>query len=100
MNVTEFNCFVVSKCTAVISYLRPEFKFRAKIEIAFYQMLAIKSWSNELQKFLDQKPSHISAPKNEKIAFKIRNQNITNDDKVSTPSRSSIVCTGTVVNTL
>ena len=29
--------------TAVIRYLRPEFKFSAKIEMAFSQMLAIRS---------------------------------------------------------
>ena len=35
-------------------------KFPAKIEMAFSQMLAIRSWSNELQYFLDKKPSHIN----------------------------------------
>ena len=29
--------------TAVIKYLRPGFKFRAKIEMAFSQMIAIRS---------------------------------------------------------
>ena len=33
----------------VIRELQPEFKFPAKIETAFSQMLAIRSWSNEIQ---------------------------------------------------
>ena len=45
-----WNGFVIELIhTAVIGQLRPEFKFPAKIEIAFSQMLAIRSWSNELQ---------------------------------------------------
>ena len=41
--------FILYSGTAVIRYLRPEFKFPAKIEMAFSQMLAIRSSSNELQ---------------------------------------------------
>ena len=35
--------------TVVIRQLRPEFKFPTIIEMAFSQMLAIRSWFNELQ---------------------------------------------------
>ena len=40
--------------TAVMRWLRPEFKYPVKIEMAFYQMLAIRSWSKELQQFIDK----------------------------------------------
>ena len=36
-------------CTAVIRLLRPEFKFPAKIEITFSQMLAIRLGCDQLQ---------------------------------------------------
>ena len=37
--------------------------------MAFSQMLAIRSQSNELQQFLDKKPSHINTKKNKKLAL-------------------------------
>jgi hypothetical protein len=47
LNVLEteewFRIFTAFGLTAVIRYLRLEFKFSAKIEMAFSQMLAIRS---------------------------------------------------------
>ena len=43
--VATLNAYSCNKITK----LRPEFKFPAKIEMAFSQILAISTWSNELQ---------------------------------------------------
>ena len=61
--------------------------------MAFSQMLAIRSWSNEVQYILDKKPSHINA-KNKKLALNSgiqTHQILTNDDEVCIPSLSSIL---------
>ena len=55
--------------------------FPAKIEIAFSEMLVIKSCSKELQYFLDKKPSHINAKKNKKSALNSGIQDLSNFDK-------------------
>ena len=39
-----FEQIFLFSCTAVIRWIRLEFKFPAKIEMAFSQMLAIRSW--------------------------------------------------------
>ena len=80
-------------CTAVIRWLRPEFKFPAKIEMAFSQMLAIRSWYNKLQCILDKKQSHINAKNILKMALNSGVQTyqiLTNDDEGWIPRHSSI----------
>ena len=75
--------------TAVIRY-DMNFKFPAKIKVAFSQMLAIRSWSIEPQKFLNKKPNYINA---KKMASKLGIQTyqiLTKDDEVCIPSLSSI----------
>ena len=47
--VTMLQGTICRSRTAVIRYLWPEFKFSAKIEMVFSQMLATSSWSNKLQ---------------------------------------------------
>ena len=57
--------------------------------MAFSQMLAIRSWFNQLQKFLDKNQNQ----KNKKLTLKLgikTYQILTNDDEVCIPSLSSI----------
>ena len=41
--------FILSKLYCCNNITTTEFKFHAKVEMAFSQMLAIRSWSKELQ---------------------------------------------------
>ena len=64
--------------------------------MSFSQMLAIRSWSNKLQYFLDKKkPNKLcKCQKNKKLALKSGIQTyqiLTNDDEVCIPSLSSIL---------
>ena len=64
------------------------------IQISCQNWYGFFSNANELQKFLDKKPSHINAKKNKKLALKLGIQTyqiLTNDDEVCIPSLSSIL---------
>ena len=62
-------------------------------------MVAIQSWSNELQKFLDKKTKSYKLQKYKKLALKLGIQAIlTNDGEVCIPSLSSILLAVTALN--
>ena len=57
-------------------------------------MVAIQSWSNELQKFLDKKTKSYKRKNNKELALQSGIQTyqiLTNDDEVCVPSLSSIL---------
>ena len=61
--------------------------------MAFSQLPVIRSYSNELQKFLDKKPSHINAKKIRNWLLKLEIQTyqiLTNDDVVCIPNFKAI----------
>ena len=62
--------------------------------MAFFQMLAIRSWSNELQQFLDKKTKPYKRQKNKKLPLKLGIQTyqiFTKNDEVCIPSLPSIL---------
>ena len=62
--------------------------------MAFSQMLAIRSWSNELKIISRQKTKPYKCQKNKKLALKLGIQTyqiLANDDEVGIPS-CSLIC--------